>query len=265
MPTVSSLRVYPVKSLDPLSLDAVEVNAGALRHDREFAIVDGDREFVNGKREPALHRLASDYDPERRELSIRERGDDDWATFSMDAERGALNAWLSEFLDYPVSVVRDASGGMPDDTEADGPTVIARETAAAVAGWFDGVDAAEMLRRFRPNLVVDAGEPFWEDRLYADRGSVREFTVGAVDFEGVQPCQRCAVPTRDPDTGAETPGFRETFVAQREVTLPDWANRDWFDHYYRLMVNTRIPESSWGDVLHVGDAVELGDSRSDVP
>ncbi|WP_440989643.1 MOSC domain-containing protein [Haloarchaeobius baliensis] len=256
MPTVASLRVHPVKSLDPLELDAVDVNAGALRHDREYAIVDEDREFVNGKREPALHRLASDYDPERRELSVRERGDDDCATFSMDAERGELNAWLSAFLDYPVSVVRDASGGMPDDTDADGPTVIARETAAEIAGWYDGIDTDEMLRRLRPNIVVEAGEPFWEDRLYADRGSVQRFSVGDVDLEGVQPCQRCAVPTRDPVTGAETPGFRETFIEQRAATLPAWANRDWFDHHFRVMVNTRIPEESWGETVEVGDRVE---------
>ncbi|WP_256301372.1 MOSC domain-containing protein [Haloarchaeobius salinus] len=265
MPTVASLRVYPVKSLDPLSLDAVDVNNGALRHDREYAIVDEEREFVNGKREPALHRIRSRYDPERRELSVREHRDDDWATFSMDAERGALNAWLSDFLDYPVSVVRDASGGMPDDTAADGPTVIARETAAEMAGWYDGIDTAEMLRRLRPNVVVEAGEAFWEDRLYADRGSVRQFTIGDVEFEGVQPCQRCVVPTRDPDTGAETADFQATFVERREATLPEWADRDWFDHYFRVMVNTRIPEASWGNVLHVGDAVELGDSRSDAP
>lgn len=265
MPTVDSLRVHPVKSLDPLELDSVDVNAGALRHDREYAIVDGDREFVNGKREPALHRIRSRYDPDRRELSVRERGADDWATFSMDAQRGELNAWLSEFLGYPVSVVRDASGGIPDDTEADGPTVLARETAAEIAGWYDGVDTEGMLRRLRPNVVVAAGEAFWEDRLYADPGSVREFTVGPVRFEGVQPCQRCVVPTRDPDTGEPTPGFRETFVEHREATLPAWANRDRFDHFFRVMVNTRVPEPSWGETLSVGDAVDLGDSSADAP
>lgn len=262
MPTVSSLRVYPVKSLDPLDLDAVDVNAGALRHDREYAIVDGDREFVNAKREPAVHRIRSRYDPERRALSVRPHGDEEWTTFSMDAERGGLTAWLGEFLGYPVSVVRDPSGGMPDDTAADGPTVLARETAETVAGWFDGVDVEGALRRLRPNVVVAAGEPFWEDRLYAGRDSVREFAVGDVACEGVQPCQRCVVPTRDPDTGEGTPGFRNRFVERREATLPDWANRDWFDHYFRLMVNTRIPESSWGETVRVGDRVELDHSSA---
>jgi uncharacterized protein YcbX len=261
MPAVSRLRVYPVKSLDPLDLDRAEVNAGALRHDREYALVDGDREFVNGKREPALHRIRSQYDPERRVLSVREHGSDSWTTFGMDAERGSLNAWLSDFLDYPVSVVRDPAGGMPDDTDASGPTILARETVEAVADWFDGVDADGLLRRLRPNVVVEAGEPFWEDRLYAGHDSVRAFTIGSVDLLGVNPCQRCVVPTRDPDTGDETPGFRERFVERREATLPEWADRDRFDHYFRLMVNTRIPRSSWGATVSVGDPVELGDVR----
>jgi hypothetical protein len=146
---------------------------------------------------------------------------------------------------------------MPDDTDADGPTVIARETAAEIASWYAGIDTEEMLRRLRPNVVLETDEPFWEDRLYADRESVQAFRVGDVRFEGVQPCQRCAVPTRDPDTGAETPGFRETFVAQREATLPAWANRDRFDHYFRVMVNTRIPEGSWGESVRVEDRVEI--------
>ncbi|WP_267643708.1 MOSC domain-containing protein [Haloarchaeobius amylolyticus] len=262
MPHVSRLLVHPVKSLDPHPVDAVDINNGALRHDREYAIVDGNREFVNGKREPAIHRIRSEYDHETRTLRVREQGDDEWESFRMDADRGELNAWLSGVFDYPVSVVRDASGGMPDDTTADGPTVIAWETVAAVADWFDDIGPEEMLRRLRPNVVVEAGEAFWEDRLYADRESVREFTIGDVEVRGHNPCQRCVVPSRDPDTGEETDGFRERFVTKREETLPAWAAHDWFDHHFRVMVNTSIPESEWGKVVAVGDEVELGDERS---
>ncbi|WP_435320534.1 MOSC domain-containing protein [Haloarchaeobius sp. TZWSO28] len=259
MPHVSRLLVHPVKSLDPHPVDEVDINNGALRHDREYAIVDGDREFVNGKREPAIHRIRSEYDHETRTLRVREHGDDEWAEFRMDADRGELNAWLSAFFDYPVSVVRDASGGMPDDTTVDGPTVIAWESVEAAAAWFDDIGPEELLRRLRPNVVVEAGEAFWEDRLYADRDGVREFTIGGVSLRGHNPCQRCVVPTRDPDTGDETEGFRERFVTKREETLPDWANREWFDHYFRLMVNTSIPESEWGKTVAVGDELGLGD------
>nr|WP_254714827.1 MOSC domain-containing protein [Natranaeroarchaeum aerophilus] len=146
---------------------------------------------------------------------------------------------------------------MPDDTDASGPTVISRETLDAVAGWFDGIDATEMRRRLRPNIIIEAGEPFWEDQLYADRDSVVPFRLGDAELAGVNPCQRCVVPTRDPDTGAETEGFRERFVERREATLPEWVDRDWYDHYFRLMVCTRLGEDAAGSTLRVGDEVTV--------
>jgi len=130
-----------------------------------------------------------------------------------------------------------------------------------VAGWFDGIDAAEMERRLRPNLVVSGVEPFWEDRLYADRDTSVAFRVGDCEFLGANPCQRCVVPTRDPATGEKTPGFRERFVERRRETLPDWAGEAWFDHYFRLMVNTFVPERTVGGRLRVGDAVQILDER----
>ena len=224
------------------------------------SIVDEDGEYVNGKRERAIHRLRSSFDPDRRELTLSEQGADADAaeTFSLDAERGSLNAWLTEYFGYPVSVIRDSSG-MPDDTDAHGPTVISRQTIAAVASWFDDVDPDEMRRRLRPSVVVDAPEPFWEDRLYADRDSVIPFDLGDARLHGVNPCQRCVVPSRDPDTGEETDGFQQRFVEKRRETLPEWADDDWFDHYYRLMVNTRVPEDAdaSGTTIAVGDPVSI--------
>ena len=73
------------------------------------------------------------------------------------------------------------------------------------------------------------------------------------------------MPTRDPDTGAETPGFRERFVTRREATLPEWAAEDWYDHYFRLMVNTRVPRETVGATLSVGDELEIGATvRADI-
>lgn len=259
MATIADLFVYPVKSLDGHRVESARLReSGALDGDRQYAIVDEDREYVNGKREQAVHRLESTFDPAARSLTVS-APDREPATFSLDAERGSLNAWLSEHFGYPVSVIRDP-GGMPDDTAASGPTVISRETIEAVAGWFDGIDPTEMRRRLRPNVVIEAGEPFWEDRLYADRDSVVPFRLGEAELAGVNPCQRCVVPTRDPDTGEETEGFQERFVERREATLPEWVNRDWYDHYFRLMVNTRIGEAAAGTTLQVGDDVSVLDA-----
>jgi len=260
MPTLSEVRIYPVKSLDPELVDSVALaESGALVPDRRYAIFDADGDYVNGKNERQTHRLRSDYDFDGGRLRLREQGTDEWTAFDPDADRAALESWLADFLGYDVSVRRDDEQGYPDDTDAGGPTLISTGTLDAMASWFDGesdrpaIDEAELRRRFRPNLVVDA-PAFWEDRLYADRESTVSFTVGGVAFEGVNPCQRCAVPTRDPDTGETDSGFRTRFLDRREATLPYWVDRAWYDHFYRVMVNTRVPGAP--ATLSVGDTVE---------
>ncbi|WP_255197149.1 MOSC domain-containing protein [Halorarius litoreus] len=261
-PTLASIFVHPIKSLDPVPLARAEVlDAGGLSYDREYVIVDANGNYVTGKRERETHRLASSFDPETGALTLGPRDGDARETFSLPDEREAVSEWLAGFLGYEVELQRDTSGGFPDDTHASGPTVIAQATIEVVADWFDDIDPEEMRRRLRPNLVVEGVDPFWEDRLYADRESVVAFDVGDARFEGVNPCQRCAVPTRDPDTGETTEGFRERFVQQREVTLPEWANRDWFDHHFRLMVNTHVPRETVGQSLGVGDPISLAGVR----
>jgi len=259
--TLARILVHPVKSLDPHPVErATVLEAGGLTHDREFAVFDADGDYVNGKREPRVHRLRSTFDPGSGTLGLREHGTDEERVFSL-ADRGDLEAWLSDYLGYEVTVRRDERGGFPDDTHASGPTVVATGTLDAVASWF-GVPTVEMRRRLRPNLVVRA-PAFWEDRLYSaeSRERVVPFEVGGATFEGTNPCQRCAVPTRDPDTGEPTPGFRERFVRRRRETLPEWAGDAWYDHYFRLMANTRVPHGTVGSEVAVGEPVVIGEER----
>ncbi len=263
MARLDEIAVYPIKSLEPTTLERTTViENGALQWDRRYAIVDEAGEYVNGKRDERVHRLETTYDLERSTVTIGERDGETTRTYHLDVDRDALEAWLSAFFEYRVRLVRDDEGGYPDDTTVSGPTVIAWETLEAVAGWFDGIDATGMFRRLRPNLVLEAETAFWEDRLYDEPGTVQAFEIGDVSFRGSNPCQRCVVPTRHPDTGEPTPGFQETFVENRERTLPAWASREWFDHYFRLMVNTDILERDWGASLRVGDEVRIGEVLS---
>jgi len=176
MPTVEAVLTHPVKSLDPMPVESADLVGGRLRHDREYALQDDDRELVNATREPALHRVRSSYDPGTRTLTVREQGDPESAaeSFALDSERGDANAWFSEFLGYPVALVRDAGGGFVDRAYAKGPSVIATGTLETIGDWFD-LDPADVRRRFRANLVVDA-EPFWGDRLWAGAASSRAGT-----------------------------------------------------------------------------------------
>jgi len=253
---VASIYVHPVKSLDPVGVESARfVTNGELDWDRRYAILDGDGEYVNGKREPQIHRIRSSFDLDAGTVTLRRQGAGDRRQFHLEDDREALSSWLGDAVGYPVRLAREDEGGFPDDTDAAGPTLISAGSVERVASWYEGVDPAEMRRRLRPNVVVGGVDPFWEDRLYDTPETVVPFEVGGTRLHGVNPCQRCVVPSRDPDTGDPTPGFQETFVEKRRETLPEWASDAWFDHYFRLMVNTRVPEASWDDLLAVGDAV----------
>lgn len=256
-PTLDRIVVYPVKSLDPHdTLERVEVRPdGGLANDRELAMVDENGEYVNGKNDRRVHQLRSWFDPKAGRLTLRPN-DGDPAAFDVD-DRGAIESWLSGYFDQPISLQRNETGGFPDDALASGPTVISEATIEAVAGWFDDISPAEMARRLRPNLVVSGVEAFWEDRLYADGETAVAFRIGDCEFLGSNPCQRCVVPTRDPETGEQTTGFQKRFVERREATLPPWADESWFDHYFRLMVNTFVPATTVGNEIQVGEEIEI--------
>ncbi|WP_229111505.1 MOSC domain-containing protein [Halapricum desulfuricans] len=259
MPRLDAIYVYPIKSLDGVELETGQVGpGGSLTRDRQYAMVDADGEYVNGKRTPAVHRIRADFDTSGTIVTLRDGSES--ARFDLERERDRAQAWLDERFDPEIELVSNDRLGFPDDTTDFGPTVISTGTLAVVADWFDEIDGPEeMRRRLRPNLVVDAA-PFWDDRLYAGPDSRVRFDVGDVTFEGRGPCQRCVVPARDPDSGRETERFRTRFVEKRRETLPEWAPEERFDHYYRVMVNTRTPADSRGEWISVGSEVVIDEA-----
>jgi hypothetical protein len=68
------------------------------------------------------------------------------------------------------------------------------------------------------------------------------------------------VPSRDASTGRPTPGFAKLVADRRAATLPAWANRARFDHYYRLAGNTRRAPAQLGESIAVGDEVTIADA-----
>ena len=291
MTRIAELVAYPLKSLDGVDVERAELGPhGALRGDRSYALVEagvdpheasvgGGGGYVNGKNEPAIHRLRASYErvnptdatpiavtlerPDRSGDDGRRRISGGERTFRLPDEGDALAAWVGEYLGYEVDLVREPDGGFPDDRVAPGPTVVSVGTLKMVASWFDGIaDATEARRRLRPNIVLDGCPAFWEDHLFADHGEGVRVTVGDTELIGVNPCQRCVVPSRDPDTGVELPDFRERFMKNRRETLPSWTESDRFDHDFRLMVNTVVPERSWGSVIDIDDAVAIDSTVS---
>jgi uncharacterized protein YcbX len=227
-----------------------------LQRDRSFALVDPHGRYVNGKVEPRLHALRVRYDDALRNATFSDAVSGERRTFDLDGDPAALAEWLGRIVGRPLSVRRDDNGGFPDDERAPGPTVVSTATLAEVASWFPGLNADAMRARLRANVEIDGVPAFWEDRLYGTADESVPFLVGDVALEGTNPCQRCVVPSRDPLTGAVTPAFSKRVAERRAATLPAWAERSRFDHFYRLAVNTRAPRQA-GRTIRTGDPVVL--------
>jgi uncharacterized protein YcbX len=226
-----------------------------LRHDRAFALVDERGGFVNGKSEPLIHALRVTYDADVTRATFTSPRVAAPFVFGFADDAAALCAWLGEHFGRTIALRRDAGGGFPDDARAPGPTVVSRATLATVAAWFPEVDVEGMRRRLRANVEIDGVPAFWEDALFGAADEAVPFHVGAALLEGTNPCARCIVPSRDAETGAPLPGFQKTVAERRAATLPEWADRSRFDHFYRLTVNTRPAPDQAGRVIRRGDAI----------
>ncbi len=251
---LSKILIYPFKGLDPVEVEeAVIGDKGSLVHDREFALLDEEDRVVSAKREKKLHRIRSSIYFDTQVMKFSYEGRVYEFTFE---ETKAIEDFFSEVLGYKVFLKRFPEGGMPDDRKAHGPTVVSTATLKEVGSWF-GLPEEEIRLRFRANLEIDGVPPFWEDKLVGE-DYPKKFTVGEVLFEGHGISKRCPVPTRNPYTGKEFKGFAKTFIEKRRETLPPWSPKGRFsDTFYRLCVNTVVPESELGKVIKVGDEVHL--------
>ena len=250
---VARIDVFPIKSLAGVPLDEARVTEGGiLEHDRVWAMVDAEGVFVNGKRTPRVHDLRCHYEPSLTEVTLWERGDTSRPQFSLE-DRSPLERWLSDFFEMPVTLKHDPRCGFPDDGEASGPTVISEASLLEVQDWYPQISLASLRGRFRSNIELEGDVAFSEDRLFGAPGERRPFHLGEVALLGHNPCQRCVVPTRDPDTGEVIRGFQKSFAQRRQRRLPPWSDVRRFNHYYRFAVNTSIPAVEVGKRLRIGD------------
>jgi uncharacterized protein YcbX len=262
MPRLARITVYPIKSFDGVSVESATFTAGGgLANDRRFVFRDKSGSMINGKRHPRLHSLRTVFDVDFTTATFV-FPDGGSQSFRLVPDNAELEARLSEYLGTTVRLEENADGGFPDDPECPGPTVVSTAALESVCAWFPSLSLDELRRRFRANLEIDDCPAFWEDQLFAADATpqavnVVPFRIGDVALSGVNPCARCAVPTRDSQTGDVFPQFAQEFQRRRRESLPAWAPPTSFDHFYRLSVNTRPTPTTAGRRIAVGDEVRL--------
>lgn len=253
---LTRIRLYPLKSFDGVDVSQASLNAlGGLVGDREYRLKDGLDRILNGKRlGESIIKFRALFQDGGRSVSFVSEEDNQ---FHLPDDLNELGFWFSQRFGEPIHIERNQQTGFPDDEIASGPTIVSKATLVEVATWFEW-DLEDTRRRFRANLEVDGVPAFWEDGLFGEKGEERIVKIGGARLEAMQPCARCAVPSRNSYSGrVDDPSFAKTFAEQRRKTLPKWVRASRFNHFYRLCVNTRVPAAQTTRDIAVGDAVEL--------
>jgi uncharacterized protein YcbX len=257
-PVVDSITIYPVKSLDGISLQKAQIgNGGCLLHDREYAIVDSNGKFVKGKNNDLVYLLRSQVDFENEIISFRNETEDRWNSFHLQNDKQAIDEFLSLFFKMPVTLIRNTEGEFLDIPVQSGVTVLSQGSLQTVGSWFNDMDLEETRKRFRATIEITDAPAFWEDKLFLEEGTAIEFKIGEVTLYGISPRARCVVPTRHPQTGEVIHGFAKTFAQQRIKTLPAWSTLTDYGHGYYLSVDCYIPPTEFGKWIAVGDELTI--------
>ena len=217
---LAGITVFPLKSGAGIDLDAGDVEPCGLRDDRCWMAIDGDGVCVTARERPQLVRMRAE--PSGGDLRLEMDGREPFVVRHPDTTArsarvwiwgqacSALDAgddaarWMSNALDKPVRLVamddRVKRRPDPDCTRPDDEVSFADCYPVLAIGQrsLDDLNtrtpAPVSMRRFRPNFVIGGGAPYAEDGW-------RRIRIGPVEFEGVENCKRCELPTVDPDTG----------------------------------------------------------------
>lgn len=208
---VARISIAPVKALHVVNPDEVEIGFSGVAGDRRFWLVDADGRLVNDKRCPQLLRVRAEWDEATRRLElgfpdgrrvegIVEPGDlvEPMLYDQPHPSRTVAPPWqdaLSEYAGRPLTLLWSESGAVDRGVGGGAVTLVSRgslERLREEAGVADPVDG----RRFRMLFEIDGVEPHEEDDWIGRRVAIGDAVVAPVGDVG-----RCAVTTKNPDTG----------------------------------------------------------------
>jgi uncharacterized protein YcbX len=220
---VHSLHIYPMKSARVIHLSQAEIGEWGLAGDRRYMITDPDGKFITQRELQALAQITVLETDDA--LYVHKSGLVDGVLATFDTARrlpvdiwgshvsaavadDSVNATLSDWFGKPVKLVHadaetrrqcnpDWAGEGVETGFADGYPVLITTTGSLrllnEATMEEGAETFGM-DRFRPNIVIDHGEPFADDFW----GAVE---IAGIRFDLVKPCARCIMTTQDQLTG----------------------------------------------------------------
>lgn len=257
-PSISKLRIYPVKSLGHIELEEAEVGIHSLKNDRLFAMVDNFGRYVNGKRTNKVNQLQSEYDLPNETIWLSDKNGGEPTAFELRVGNEQLDAYLSDFFDIPLHLVQSEQGELMDIPLQSSLTVVSKASLESLQKDIDEYSLENMRQRFRSNTELVGVDAFWEENLFHKPGYGIRFKMGEVEMVGISPRARCNVPPQNPETGEMDRAFAKNMMKSRKETLSDTSNlADFGNSLYYLTVNVYLPRTEVGKNLRIGDKVEI--------
>jgi uncharacterized protein YcbX len=239
---ISSLTIYPVKSMKGIELESAVLTPHGLENDRRFMVVRANGRFVTQRDLPQLAIVCTGLDEDGVVLSMDGHGSATIPFITADGDRihtkvwgdecetvdqgEEISRWLTSALESNDTLrlvsmapgfVRPQSqpenlGEMTSTFFADAaPFLIANESSLVVLNQElekRGHSPVPM-NRFRPNIVVRGLAPFAEHEI-------AELSSENYCLALCHPCERCVVTTIDQATGIKNPD-RQPFRTLGEI------------------------------------------------
>jgi uncharacterized protein len=194
------------------SLDEAELDARGVVGDRWYAVEDGDGRFASGKdtrrfrRRDAVFDYAAHTDVDGRVVVTR--GDCRWL-----AGDPQLDQWLSDDMGTAVRITPEAEVPHQDMGSV---SIISTATLHWCAERWGGSPDP---RRLRVNIVVEADEPFVEERWLN-----HELELGTARLRMVERVPRCRMIDINQDGVAPGAKWLKPLAAEREMNLAVYAD-----------------------------------------
>jgi uncharacterized protein len=211
--TVSRLWRWPVKSMGGEEVRALRLGPRGAGGDRAHAVLHehkGAWRPLTAREAPRLLAWRAAY-PFNLDAGV----DPASPPHAIVTEPAGVRSWrwgdprlrsaLERDLGRTVRLERDP-GGMPDV-----PATVLVTATSTLASLADELATAIDVRRFRPNLHLDLDAAPWAEH---DWTGVEIELDGGVRLRVDGPCERCAIPTRDPDTQQKWPGLLQHLAAE---------------------------------------------------
>lgn len=209
--TVVSLHRWPVKSMGGEELRELHLDRRGIAGDRAHVLLDEHRgapRLLTIRQVPRLLRWHASYGEDAvapGDVPLPWLTAPDGRRFGWDDPE--LPGALAQDLGRPLALHRHLAllQDLPDSV-----LVVTRASHDAVSA---ALGRALDPRRWRTNVVVELDAP-----AFAEEGwEGRELRIGDARLALLHPCERCVIPTRDPETATKDPEILRWLAAHRRT------------------------------------------------